>query len=124
MRDQSGGLDAAAASRVREAREAYVRYIAGLLESGMREGLLRRGDPLGMAGAYLAFLHAFSKAGRARTQPVRPGRGGRRLDHERAVPAVKVLRNSLFALKLVRGACPSYLPWTLLISLTGVTARP
>ena len=35
---------------------------------------------------------------------------------------MKVLRNSLFALKLVRGACPSYLPWTLLISLTGVTA--
>ncbi|MCK9253755.1 MAG: TetR/AcrR family transcriptional regulator [Clostridiaceae bacterium] len=66
MRDQSGGLDAAAASRVREAREAYVRYIAGLLENGMREGLLRRGDPLSLAGAYLAFLHALSKAGRMR----------------------------------------------------------
>jgi len=35
---------------------------------------------------------------------------------------VKVLHNSLFALKLVRGACPSYFPWTLLVSLTGVTA--
>ena len=35
---------------------------------------------------------------------------------------MKVLHNSLFALKLVRGACPSYFPWTLLVSLTGVTA--
>ncbi|NLO35482.1 MAG: ABC transporter ATP-binding protein [Clostridiaceae bacterium] len=35
---------------------------------------------------------------------------------------MKVLRNSLYALNLVRGACPSYIPWTLLAALTGVTA--
>ena len=66
MHGQPGSLaeDAEAMQRVRQAKEAYLQYIAGLLDEGMREGLLNQGDSRRMAAAYLAFLHAYYKAAR------------------------------------------------------------
>ena len=75
MRDQVSGLDAEAAERIRQAKNQYIHYIASLLEEGMREGILRRGDTTAMASAYLVFLHAYFKlaglAGLSQAQMVR-----------------------------------------------------
>jgi TetR/AcrR family transcriptional regulator len=62
MREQVSGLDTEATERIRQAKDQYISYIGSLLEEGMKEGILRRGDCISMASAYLVFLHAYYKA--------------------------------------------------------------
>ncbi len=70
MRDQVSGLDKDAAERVQQAKNQYIRFIGSLLEQGMREGVLRRGDSTSMATAYLVFLHAYYKAANRAGMPL------------------------------------------------------